>query len=116
MRRLIFFICLCFLTGCVSLPTIGQPRTSMKHHFQQDAMRAEVLKYLSPGMPIENAERIMKDSGFKCEDSWCAGSQVLRCSAVYATHFLMDNEIHVLLYHEAGKLTDVKVDCFSVGP
>jgi hypothetical protein len=88
----------------------------MKLQLEEDAMRAEVLKYLSPGMPIENAKRIMEDSGFKCEDSWSGGSRVLLCSAVYATHFMMADEINVLLHHESGKLTNVKVDCFSVGP
>jgi hypothetical protein len=88
----------------------------MKLQFEKDAMRAEVLKYISTGMPIDNAKRIMEDSGFTCSDSCSAEPQALQCTAVYATHFLMADEIYVLLYHEAGKLRDVKVDCYSVGP
>jgi hypothetical protein len=79
MRLFILFIFLCILAGCASLPTLCQPTTSMKLHFEKDAMRAEVLRYLSPEMPIDNAKRIMEDSGFKCDDSWFAGPQALRC-------------------------------------
>jgi hypothetical protein len=89
----------------------------MKLRFDNEAMRAEVMKYVSAGMPIENAKRIMEDSGFKCEDSFFTGPPCVRCSAVSGTHgiFLAD-EVFVLLYHEAGKVTDIKVDCHTVGP
>jgi len=115
MRRLIPLTFLCILAGCASLPSIGEPRTSMELIFDKDAMQAEVLKYLSPGMPIENAKRIMEDSGFKCENSLSMGPPAVSC--VHASHhFLMIDEIQVLLYHEAGKLTKIEVDCGTIGP
>lgn len=105
------------LAGCVTLPSLCPPRTSMKLHFENEAMRAEILKYLSVGMPIENAKRIMEDSGFKCQEGWFSGPAYLHCSAVYGTHHLLiADEIRVRLYHEAGKLSGIRVDCHSVGP
>jgi len=82
-------------------------------------MRAEVLKYLSPGMPIENARRIMEDSGFKCEDSWDQTPSCLWCSATYAPATLFSwcaDIIYVDIHHESGKVTDVTVDCDCLGP
>ncbi len=88
----------------------------MKLLFNKDAMQAEVSKYLSIGMPIENARRIMEDSGFKCEEEWW-GEHCLDCVAVYRTHHLFfSDEIHVSLNHDAGRLTGIVVACFSVGP
>src|SRR5262245_8262463 len=58
--RTAFALLLAALAGCVSLPSLCPPRTSMKLHFDNEAMHAEVLKYLSVGMPIENARRIME--------------------------------------------------------
>jgi hypothetical protein len=88
----------------------------MKLYFEEEAMRAEVLKYVSAGMPIDNARRIMEDSGFKCEDNYVRGPGCLSCRAVYDTHFLLADEISVSIEHESGKVIDVKVDCYCVGP
>jgi hypothetical protein len=89
----------------------------MKLQFDSEAMRVEVLKYLSIGMPIENAKRIMEDSGFKCHDSWwVADPSCVDCLAVYAAHFMFSDEIRVFVYHEAGHVTDIKVECYSIGP
>jgi hypothetical protein len=117
MRQFILLTLLWMPAGCASLAPMGQTKTSMKRHFEEDAMRAEILKYLSPGMPIENATRIMEDSGFKCKETFVASSWAVRCVAVHGTHrFWIADEIHVLLYHQAGKLNEIEVDCFSVGP
>lgn len=90
----------------------------MKLHFDNEAMQAEVLKYLSVGMPVENARRIMEDSGFKCQDSSCfTGPAWLHCTAVYGTHGLfISHEIHVILYHESGRISTIEADCHSIGP
>jgi len=93
----------------------------MKLHFDKVAMQAEVLKYVSPGMPVENAKRIMEDSGFACEKSFYEGPACVLCSAVYRGHFFSTVEsgidkIHVRLYHESGKVTEIKTECYSVGP
>jgi len=88
----------------------------MKLYFDKEAMEAEVSKYVSPGMPIEEATRIMRDSGFKCKDSPFQTACV-KCSVDVGIHHLFYvNQIHVLLYHEAGELTQFKTECFSIGP
>src|SRR5262249_14628925 len=48
-------------------------------------LRAEILKNLSFRMPIENARRIMQDSGFKCHGE---RPGYLHCVAAYGTHHL----------------------------
>jgi hypothetical protein len=88
----------------------------MQLHFDKEEMRAEVLKYLCVGMPVENAKRIMEDSGFECEESDFDGPSFLRCSAVYKSHLLLGDEIFVDVYHESGVVTDIKVNCHCVGP
>lgn len=89
----------------------------MKLCFDNATMRMEILKYLSPGMPIENARRIMEDSGFKFEDAFATSPPCLHCWTVYPNHSLwVSDEIHVDLYHESGKLTEISIDCHSVGP
>jgi hypothetical protein len=89
----------------------------MKLVCNNEAMEAEVSKYLSVGMPVENAKRIMEDSGFKCEESHFDGPPHVICSAVLTTQHLsiLDN-ITVRLYHDAGKVTAIKAECHSVGP
>jgi hypothetical protein len=114
--RFVLPIFLCALAGCAILPILNQPRTSMKLRFDDDGMREEVLRYLSAGMPIENAKRIMEDSGFKCENSLLAGSACLHCSTIYRTHLITSDEIDVCLSHESGKVTAIRVDCHSIGP
>jgi hypothetical protein len=116
MHRYLLPLFLGAVAGCAALPTLGPPRTSMKIPFDREAMRAEVLKYLSPGMPIANAQRIMEDSGFRCEDCLLVNPPCLRCWTVQAQHFWVADEINVFLDHEDGKLTDIEVDCSSVGP
>ncbi|MBI3824134.1 MAG: hypothetical protein HY289_15810 [Planctomycetes bacterium] len=86
----------------------------MKLHFDKETMHAEVLKYLSPEMPIENAKRIMEDSGFKSFLYQETGS--VRYSAVYGRGFLSVHEIGVVLSHESGKLKEIKVDCLTISP
>src|SRR5262249_7895482 len=41
--------------------SLRPPKTAMKLHFDNQAMREELLKYVSIGMPIENAKRFMED-------------------------------------------------------
>src|SRR5438128_9209704 len=73
---------LSFVGDVLTLPwtayqSLRPPRTGMKLHFDNEAMREEVLKYVSIGMPIENAKRIMQDSAFRCEDAWFFGPSCL---------------------------------------
>lgn len=88
----------------------------MQLHFDAAAMRAEVLKYLSVGMPIENAKRILEDSGFQCPSFAFGGASSLQYRAIYQTHGFVADEIWVAMDYESGVVTDIKVDCISVGP
>jgi hypothetical protein len=97
--------------------SLRSPRTAMKLYFDNQTMREEVLSYLSLGMPIGSAQQIMEDSGFKCDGGFFSNGSHLRCIAVYRTHHLfIADQIHVLLYHEDGRLSGIEVDCHSIGP
>jgi hypothetical protein len=88
----------------------------MKLLNDDNAMRVEVLKYLSPGMPMENAKRIMEDSGFQCEEISTEAAS-MQCTAVVSiNHPFCHDEVYVRLGQEAGKLTTVSVKCYGVGP
>jgi hypothetical protein len=87
----------------------------MRLYFDNEAMRAEVLRYLSIGMPIDNAKRIMQDSGFTCKDSQFT-TPYLHCSAVYSSGLLISDEIHIFMRDESGRISTIEVDCHSVGP
>ena len=109
--------CLLILTaGCFSSTLLQLPaHTSMKLVYDEEKMKEEVLHYLSIGMPIANAKRIMKDSGFDC-DTFSFSSDCVTCHVYYESHFNTADEIFVRLYHEDGKLTDVQVNCQCIGP
>lgn len=107
-----------FFGDVVTLPwttyqALRPSRTGMKLQFDNQAMREEVLKHVSVGMPIETAKQLMEASGFRCEEGW---SSCLNCLARYKSNFFMSDEIWVLLHHEDGKLSRIEVDCHSVGP
>lgn len=88
----------------------------MQLHFDNEAMQSEVLKFISVGMPLEEAKRIMLESGFKCDDRYHGSRPNLRFSAVHGTQRLFtSDEIHVFLYHESGKITEIKTDCHTIG-
>jgi len=87
----------------------------MELHLDDEDMLVEVKRFLSLGMPIDNAKRIMQQNGFQCQERNHGAAQ-LNCWAVYKTHFLRSDEIHILLSHESGLLNEIKVECYSVGP
>jgi hypothetical protein len=114
---------LSFAGDIITLPwttyqSLRPARTTVKSHFDNQAMREEVLKHLSIGMPIETAKRIMEDSGFKCENiTLLSGPSCVRCLAVFRTHHLfISDEIQILLYNGGGKLSSIEVDCRSISP
>jgi hypothetical protein len=126
MKQLLPCVLLLAVCGCVPATFLQPaPHTSMTLCFDHDAMQEEVWKYLCVGMPIENARRIMADSGFTVEES--AGRPTfsveelpfaephVTCRATAATHFLTSDEIEVVLFHQSGKLTTIRVYCRSVG-
>jgi hypothetical protein len=124
MNRLAAIVLLTSTAGCASLGLPGRPATLMRLVYDNDAMSAEVLKYLSVGMPIENAKRVMEANGFECEYSLYAGglepsdheTPCLRCRIWFGIHFLVEDDIDVWVYYEAGCVKDVRVDCLSIGP
>lgn len=111
-----------FVGDLVTLPwtayqALRPPKTGMKLYFDDQEMREELLKYLAIGTPMETAKRIMEESTFKCEEYLFARPSYLHCSAIYRTRSLFfTDEIQVLLYHEAGRLSNIEVHCRSFGP
>jgi len=124
MNRLTAFVILCICLGCVT-PGRVEPKVSMKRYFDNAKMEAEVRKYISEGMPVNQAKQIMEDSGFKCEErvSWINKPPALRCTGIYPRSwaerwnaFLMADVIDVYLSHEAGIVKGIEVTCWSDGP
>jgi uncharacterized protein YceK len=94
-----------------------QNAMKMELHFDNEAMRREVMKHLSIGMPIHNAKEIMQAGGFECEKSFWKQRPGVHCSAVYRTHDLfVRDEIHIYLHEQSGKLSGVDVACRSIAP
>ena len=114
MRRLLVFVLLGCGGGCVTASPQTQPRASMKLSHNQEAMKEEVMKHLSIGMPIEEAAQIMKDNGFKVGNGSPHDEPHLSCYAVYHDWSLTfgTKEINISLFHETGKLTRVQVQCY----
>lgn len=123
-HRALVSVLLFALSGCVTLSSSQPPKPSMQHIFDNEAMREEVLKYLSVGMPIENAVRIMQASGFECKEfDWMGDPKdtPIQCHAwgppieSFLGSTLVGREMFVSLHHEGGKLTKVEVRCQCVG-
>jgi hypothetical protein len=87
----------------------------MKKYHDKEQMEAEVKKYISIGMPLEEAKRIMEESGFRCSEDWCE-PPCLSCLASTPVNFLMVDEISIRLYHEKGVVTGLEVLCYGLGP
>ena len=114
-RLVVAALSLLAAAGCLS-SFQRSTHTSMKLYFNDDQMREEVLRYLSIGMPIENARRIMQDSGFDCDTFWSRSEYV--CDIWYEPKLFswVNDKICVKLHHSDGKLTDVVVECSTIGP
>jgi hypothetical protein len=107
--------CLLLLTaGCISSQLQPSAHTSMKLVYDNAGMKEETLRYLSLGMPIDNASRIMKDSGFDC-DTYNLEPDRIRCHAVYKAQLMTADEIWVELLQKDGKLIDIQVRCQMIG-
>jgi hypothetical protein len=94
-------------------------RPGIKLYFDNEAMRDEILKYVSIGMPIETAKRIMEDNGFRFADNRFTGLNNHYFShghVIYGIHRLfVSDEIHVFLEDDGGKLASIEVDCRTAG-
>jgi hypothetical protein len=114
------------LIGCVASVASLRPTPPMTLHTDEKEMRAEVLRHLSIGMPIEEAKKIMDNHGFKCQygkgsskDSiWFADPEAevmgLFCSKfvpqrTWWERFFFSDEIHVRIPIEDGKVKDIVV-------
>src|ERR1700722_9659076 len=88
-------------------------------------METELAKFVWPGMPIEQAKKVMEASGFRCsydrEDQSKAFSLICsahvpekpwwtrRVSDLFETSLFDPPEIRVLILFEAGNVTKVQV-------
>jgi hypothetical protein len=77
---------------------------------------APVLKYIPLGTPIEQAKTLMKAHGFRCSSDEKDSNSYLEFVASKNDGFMMAWVIRVLFYHQAGKVTDVKVLSYLDGP
>ena len=99
-------------TTCQTLVRRNSP---IKLSFDKSAMEKELSKRLAVGMPIDRAKTLMEDAGFTCRE-WKSDPPAIHCTAVAERGLITLNQVGVRLQHDSGKLTDVKVECATVGP
>lgn len=75
-----------------------------------------VLKYIPLGTAIEQAKAVMEAHGFRCSSDNQEGRCRLVCVASRNIRLMVADVIRVSLYHEAGRITDVKVITFVDAP
>src|SRR5947209_3748717 len=56
----------CSLASCMNTSNLSSNPDRMKLYTNEDTMKAEVLKFVSVGMPIDEAQAVMEKKGFKC--------------------------------------------------
>ena len=54
------------LVGCELSSGMVQSLPPMELYLDENAMKAEVLRYVAVGMPIDEAKKVMETHGFKC--------------------------------------------------
>jgi hypothetical protein len=80
-----------------------------------EAMKQEVLKHISLGMPLDRARVIMQSYGFFCENR--AAKRELACYAKKKSGALSSSQYRVWIRSdEQGRVSDIQVNCFGEGP
>jgi hypothetical protein len=103
------------LTGCRSAPPVAP---SIPLHVDETAMKAEVLRHVPVGTPVEDAERIMSSSGFDCTYFSPGGDDppLLFCDVYQKEDWLVSRRWMVSFYCNDGKVTRVDVSTGLIGP
>jgi hypothetical protein len=105
------------LSGCMS---IGSRNSDpMKMSCNEAEMRSEVFRFISVGLPIEEAKEIMEKHGFDCsfEREWgtiqkdaASGQFCLVCSKYTPeSTWVASNKIYVYALFEGGAVTDIVI-------
>src|SRR5689334_21343042 len=85
------------VVGCDTTSHFVPAKGTMKLQFEEDAMRAEVLKYVTIGMPLEQAKQVMEANGFQCEPWWhdseTSEKHGIRCILQRRRQFMMVTSI-----------------------
>jgi hypothetical protein len=100
----------------------------MPLHLDEAEMKAEVLRQVRPGMPIEEAKREMERHCFACkyeaDESTFSQEQAVQgrqlvCSrfkpqSVWWHNFFVSDEVRVVISIEAEAVKEVTVRCINV--
>ncbi len=89
----------------------------------KQAMQVELHRLIKVGQPLNEAETIMKRSGFTCEDlEFWLSRKCLKCSVEYRTlsrtiqsPFISDF-VYVYLDHDGASVTRLSIEYESMGP
>jgi hypothetical protein len=124
MNRLFFAIVAFAGFGCATLNRVDSSPPMMKV-FDRAIMDVEIRKFISEGMPIEEAKQIMEKNGFSCQDvnfndyekphigcetscprpwRWCLND------------LIMSDKINVELFYERGVVIEIYTWCYTLGP
>ena len=115
-------------SGCATLSSSVETAPAMKLYLDDDAMKAEVLQYVRPGMPVEEARELMEKNGFQCYYGRDKNPLVvamdrefgmfcLLCSRYkqrsWWDRLFLSDEIRVYIVFEQGQVTDIRVKHIS---
>src|SRR5262245_24706257 len=125
MRSRLYVLVSIVLGGCLSLPS-SDSRATIKLTTDTDAMKAEVLRYIHIGMPIEEAKKTMEAQGFKAvQDDWSrfwlddeqkADEQKAKLvfskfvpQRSWVESLVRSDEVRIRVFYDAGRVTNVSV-------
>jgi len=115
---------LLFLPACMTPGSSAPKEKQMGLSLDLKVMKAEIMRHVTIGMPIEDARCLMEKHGFKIlteqdglaieRDGLKNKSPCLICSRYmpqksWSEEFIHSDEIRVYLFFEQGKVTSVQV-------
>jgi hypothetical protein len=113
--------------GCTAMNSSAQSDQRMPLQADEEGMRAEVLKHISPGMPVDEARIVMEKNGFDChygrpsgkdrsvstqrpaDDCFCLICSRTKPQPSWFTSLFMSEDIFVYVTFDKGIVSDVRV-------
>ena len=110
------------VAGCETSSAILRSTPTMEFHLNESAMKAEVLRFVSLGTPIDEAKKVMEANGFECcydhdvLGDWLAGADptkkgqvYLKCSkhrpqSIFLENLFTPEEVEVYFTRQDGKV------------
>ena len=117
----------CLALGCLAADQVTRPMDSMLLLTDDEAMKEEVLRYITPGMSVKEARAVMEQNDFKCSfRNYAPGERpYLACKAIIAQtsswQSLLKSAgvasvVEVRLFYDTKGVSDILVRHYTDGP